>query len=63
MSEIEVLQFEVIEDPQHLILKRKINELTRDVNHLNEIVASHSFDLRLIKKELKDIRRSKFSTE
>lgn len=57
MSEIELLQYKVDETPDSMELKRKINELVRDINHINLIVTENSLSIKLLKNDYKNLQR------
>lgn len=57
MSDIDLLQYKVDETPESMELKRKINELVRDVNHINLIVTENNLSLKLLKNDMKNLHR------
>lgn len=57
MSEIELLQYKVDETPNSMELKRKLNEIVRDVNHINQIVTRNNLAIKLLEKDFKNLQR------
>ena len=57
MSDIELLQTKVIEDPGIMELKRKLNEIIRDVNHINQIVTANNLSIKLLERDHKNLQK------
>ena len=57
MSDIELIQPKVMEDPGIMELKRKLNEIIRDVNHINQIVTANNLSIKLLKRDHKNLQK------